>query len=190
MRVCVCLCAFVHACMCGIWVCVCVLCVWICVYMCVCMHVHVCICMSMCVYICVWMHVYVCMQVSVCLCVVCMNMCVFMCLYMYVCVCLCVCMCVCLCMCSWENRAFYIQSDSEVTCYMNKPEWDFYFPCFRISQSILWRYSLLHGCKDKVNIPRCLWCPLVNDTKYNYSYCSGLLESCRGREIHAKAMSN
>ena len=87
---CVCLRAFVLACVVG---CVCVsLCVCVCVCMCMCFWVCMCMCMCMCMCVCAYVNVYVYVYVHVHACV-CVRM------FMCVCVCACACVCVCVCLC-------------------------------------------------------------------------------------------
>ena len=100
-----CVCVFVHVCVC---VCLCMFvcaCMHVCLCMFVCACVHVCVCVCLCMFVCACMHVclcmFVCACVHVCVCVyaclcvrACMHVCVRACLCMLVCVCMCVHVCV------------------------------------------------------------------------------------------------
>ena len=91
------------------------------VYVCDCVWVRACVCVCICVYVCVDMCVYVCLRgVCVCLCVCAFvrvrpYVCLYVCAYMCVCVCarararVCVCVCVCVCLraCVLAARTFF-----------------------------------------------------------------------------------
>jgi hypothetical protein len=92
---------------------------------------------------------------------------------MYVCmyVSMCLYICVCVYVCSWADRTFYIPSDSHIPCHMSIPERGFTFYDLELVNLYYGdNPSYRHGCESKVKIPRCLCCPLVPDTEYNYSY--------------------